>query len=272
MLINTVLLFLQSGLPIFIIISLLLLRFNTLSMGFITYQNLIALSILACTLIFALSHYIESLSQLFDGKGTEVIFSLGFIIVYFCSALIFLSGHEDRFNKVKKHLSLVILLLVLLLNGSHFILYLTSYWSQSSLFESIGFESTGFESLFLGITLAVGICASIAILFYFILRYSDRVINTKTSGYFLLLFAIGQLMQSIVLLQQVDVLPMSRILWNSTNLIAENTELGQLFRVLIGYETTPSLMQLVIYLTALIVPVLISKSRYCVWLAYGEKS
>lgn len=267
MLINTVLLFLQSGLPIFIIISLLLLRFNTLSMGFITYQNLIALSILACTLIFALSHYIESLSQLFDGKGTEVIFSLGFIIVYFCSALIFLFGHKECFNKVKKYLALAIFLLVFLINSSHFILYLTSYWSQSPLLRS-----TGFESLFLGITLAVGICASIAILFYFILRYSDRVINTKTSGYFLLLFAIGQLMQSIVLLQQVDVLPMSRILWNSTNLIAENTELGQLFRVLIGYETTPSLMQLVIYLTALIVPVLISKSRYCVWLAYGEKS
>lgn len=262
MLINTVLLFLQSALPIFIIISLLLLRFTTTSMSFITFKNLIVISILTSAMVFALSYYIEKISLLFDGKGTELVFSFGFIIIYFCSALLFLFDHKDRFIKVKKYFALAVFLLVLLLNGSHFILYLTSYWSQS----------LQFESLFIGIILGVGICISFAILLYFILRYSDTVIYTKTSRYFLLFFAIGQLMQSIVLLQQVDVLPMSRILWNSTNLIAENAELGQLLRVLIGYETTPSLMQLVIYLTALIVPVLISKSRYCVRLAYGEKS
>ena len=267
MLINTVLLFLQSGLPIFIIISLLLLRFSTESISLVTVKNLIVLSVIASTLVFVLSYYIENISQLFEGKGTELIFSFGYIIIYFCSALLFIFDHKVCFIKLKKYLALAVFLLVLLLNGSHFTLYLTSYWSQSP-----SLESAGFESLFIGITLAVGICASFAILFYFILRYSDRVIHANTSGYFLLLFAIGQLMQSILLMQQVDILPMSRILWNSTNLIAENAEIGQLLRVLIGYESTPSLMQLVIYLTAFIVPMLISKSRYCVELAYGEKT
>ncbi len=267
MLINTVLLFLQSALPIFIIISLLLLRFTAISANVITNKSLIVISILAAALVFVLSHYMERISQLFDGKGTEFIFSLGFIIIYFCSALLFVFDNEDRFIKVKKYFALAVFLMVLLVNGSHFILYLTSYWSQS-----LSFESSGFESLFTGIILGVGICISFAILLNFILRYSDTTIHTKTSRYFLLFFAIGQLMQSIVLLQQVDVLPMSRILWNSTNLIAENAEIGQLLRVLIGYESTPSLMQLVIYLTAFFVPVLISKSRYFVRLANGEKS
>lgn len=262
MLINTVLLFLQSTLPIFIIISLLLLRFTAISVNVITNKNLIVISILTSVLVVVSSHYMEKTSQLFDGKGTELVFSLGYILIYLCSALLFLFDYKDRFIKVKKYFALAVFLLVLLLNGSHFILYLTSYWAQS----------TQIESLFIGIILGVGICVSFAILLYFLMRYSDTYIHTKTSRYFLLFFAIGQLMQSIVLLQQVDVLPVSRIIWNSTNLIAENTEFGQLLRVLIGYETTPSLMQLVIYLTAFIVPVLISKSRCFAQLAHGDKS
>jgi high-affinity iron transporter len=272
MLINTVLLFLQSALPIFIIISLLLLRFTATSETLVTNKNLSVIIVLAISLVFLLSQYMEITSQLFDGKGTELIFSFGFILIYFCSALLFLFDNKDRFIKVKKTLALVVFLLVFSLHGLHFILYLTSYWAQSSPFESSGFEASAFESLFIGIILAVGICVSFAILLYFLLRYSDASIHIKTSCYFLLFFATGQLMQSIVLLQQVDVLPLSSIIWNSTSLIAEKSELGQLFRVLFGYETTPSFMQLITYLTAFIVPVFISKSRCFFRLAYGEKS
>jgi high-affinity iron transporter len=266
MLINTILLFLQSALPIFIVISLLLLRFTTTSASLFTNKNLSFIIVLAISLVFLLSQYMEGISQLFDGKGTELVFSLGFIVIYFCSALLFLFDNKDRLINVKKILALMVFLLVLSLNGSHFILYLTSYWTQSLPLSS------GVESLFIGIILAVGICVSFAILLYFLLRYSDTSIHIKTSCYFLLFFATGQLMQSIVLLQQVDVLPLSSIIWNSTHFIAEKSEFGQLLRVLFGYETTPSFMQLIIYLTAFTVPVFISKSRYFFRLAYGEKS
>lgn len=266
MLINTVLLFLQSGLPIFIIISLLLLRFTALSVSLITHKNLTIIIVLAIFVVFLLSQYMEKISQLFDGNGTELVFSFGFILIYFCSAFLFLFDNKYRFINVKKILALVVFLLVFSLNGSHFMLYLSSYWTQSLPLSS------GVESLFIGIVLAVGICVSFAILLYFLLRYSDDSIHIKTSCYFLLFFATGQLMQSIVLLQQVDILPLSSIIWNSTSLIAEKSEIGQLLRVLFGYETTPSFIQLIIYLTAFIVPVFISKSRYCSRLTYGEKS
>lgn len=267
MLINTVLLFLQSALPIFIIITLLLLRFTTTPEVFVTNKCLSVIIVLAILLVFLLSQYMEITSQLFDGKGTELISSLGFILIYFCSALLFLFDNKNDFINIKKTLALLVFLLVFSFHGLHFVLYLTNYWTQS-----MPFEASAFESLFIGIILGVGICASLAILLYFLLRYSDASIHIKTSCYFLLFFAIAQLMQSIVLLQQVDVLPLSDIIWNSTNFIAENSELGQLLHVLVGYETTPSFMQLIIYLTAFIVPVFISQSRYFIPLAYGEKS
>ncbi|MBL4900094.1 MAG: hypothetical protein JKX76_10740 [Colwellia sp.] len=272
MLINTVLLFLQSALPMFILISLLLLRFNAASVSLGTRENWIKISLLSGLLVFILSQNMEGISQLFDGKGTEVIFSFGFVLIYFCSVHLFLFDNKDHITNVKKSLASTLFLLVLLLNGSHFVLYFSSYLTQSPSFEFSGGELAGFESLFIGIILAVGICISFAILLYFLLRYCDAFIHTKTSRYFLLFFATGQLMQTIVLLQQVDILPMSHIVWNSSSLITENSEIGQLLRVLIGYETTPSIMQLITYLIAFIVPVLMRKSRYINRLAYGEKS
>ena len=262
MLINTVLLFLHSALPLFIIISLLLLRFTAMSEFKVSSKYLLIVLALAIFLVFLFNLNMEKISQLFDATGTELVFSFGFILIYFCSALIFVFDNKESYLNTKLYLALAVFLLVFTLNGSHFILYLFSYWAQS----------LQFESLFIGIILGVGICVSFAILLYFLLRYGDTYIHIKTSCYFLLFFSIGQLMQSIVLLQQVDVLPFSYIVWNSTNLIAENSEFGQLLRVLLGYETTPSLMQLIIYLAAFIIPVFISKRGYFVRSAYGEKS
>lgn len=261
MLINTVLLFLQSALPMFIIIALLLSRIDAHSASVRSIENLVTMSISSCLLVYLLSVNMEKTSELFGGKGTEIIFSFGFIIIYLSSVILFIFNKNQQLFNIKKHLASLVFLLVLLLNGTHFVLYLNGYLAQS----------LQFESLLIGIILGVGICASIAILLYFLLRYCDNSIHSEISGYFLLFFAIGQLMQSIVLLQQVDVLPMSKIVWNSTNFIAERSELGQLLRVLVGYETTPSSMQLMTYLVAFFIPVLLSKSQFFTRLISGKK-
>lgn len=260
MLINTVLLFLQSALPMFIIVALLLSRIHAYSASLPSIKHLIIISILSCLLVYFLSINMEKSSQTFGGKGNEILFSFGFILIYLISVGLFLFNNKKQVSKVKLYLAAIVFVSVLTFNGSHFILYLNGYTAQQ----------LQFESLLIGIILGVGICASFSILFYFLLRYCDGSIHSEISGYFLLLFAVGQLMQSIVLLQQVDILPTSQIVWNSTNFISENSEVGQLLRVLVGYETTPSSMQLITYLVAFFIPVFISKSQYFYRLAYGE--
>jgi high-affinity iron transporter len=267
MLINTILLFLQSALPMFIIISLLLLRFAKQSKSIVSSQNIPIIGLLAGILAYLLNQYMETISQLFDGRGAEFVFSLGFVLIYACSTLLFILNDKQGFRNLKQYLALVIFLLVFSLNGSHFILYLSSHWSQSS-----WSDPSGVELLFIGVILAVGICVSIAILLYFLLRYSDENIHINVSCYFLLFFSLGQLMQSIVLLEQVDILPLGYILWNTSLFISDNSELGQLLSVLFGYETTPSLMQFIIYLIAFCIPVLLKHSKTLNKQASGEIS
>lgn len=262
MLINTVLLFLQNALPIFIITTLLLLRFpikvlNTSSVKWLAIGLLI--SIIA---VFILSNNLETLSQQVDGKGVELFFAFGLLLIYVFSVGLFIFNEADDDSNVKKPIAFSILLVISSLNGAHFIVYLTSYWSQAQ----------QIESMLIGIVLGGGICLSISILFYFLLKFSDRNLYLNTSNYFLLFFAIGQLMHAIVLLQQVDVLSSSEPVWDSGNFIAENSELGQLLTVLFGYETTPSTMQLITYAMAFIIPVMISNSKTMRLSLRGEQS
>jgi high-affinity iron transporter len=111
----------------------------------------------------------------------------------------------------------------------------------------------------IGVIIGTGISVSIAILLYFILLALEKKTTLKVSGYLLLFFGVGQLMQALQLLEQVDVISSHTQLWSTSDFIAESSELGYFFTILFGYEATPSAMQLLRYLTAIIVPILLAK-------------
>mgnify|MGYP000137805701 FL=1 len=262
MLINTVLLFLQNALPIFIITTLLLLRFSSDKINSIRLKGLVLSLILVTLSAFILSSFLEIISQAADGRGIELFLSFGLILVYFSSIGLFVLNRSHGDTSIKTPLAFIIFFIISCLNGAFFIVYLTSYWEKAQ----------QVESMLIGVILGGGICLSIAILLYFLLKKSDQKIHPNTSNYFLLFFTIGQLMHAIVLLQQVDILPSSQPLWDSGKLIAENSELGRLLTVLFGYETTPSPLQFITYAIAFIIPVIISHYKTILLLLRGERS
>ncbi|PCH95301.1 MAG: hypothetical protein COB83_09170 [Gammaproteobacteria bacterium] len=264
MLINSVILFLQDALPVFLITALLLLRFIGLTnqQGLTSYLGqlrhkkwLYQAIIFALVMIFILTKNMAVITQKFSGMGAEVIFSVAELVVYLCCTVIFIVDMKNSNNnwpnnqRLKEKLALVILFMVLSLNGTHFNIYLNGFWAQT---EQL-------ESLVIGMILGAGICISIAILLYFTLQYCDENICVNTSRYILLFFAVGQLIQATSLLEQVDLLPNGQIVWNSQQLLSENSELGYLLTALFGYEATPSTMQLALYSIALLIPIIIAR-------------
>lgn len=260
MLINTVLLFLQNALPIFIITTLLLLRFSYKSVNNINIKWLILSLIFVTMSAFILSNFLENISQAVDGRGVELFLSFGFLLVYLSSIGLFVLNNRQGNTFIKATLAFIIFYVISCLNGAHFIVYLTNYWVKTQ----------QVESMLIGVILGGGISLSISILFYFLLKYTDKIIHSSTSNYFLLFFAIGQLMHAIVLLQQVDLLPSSQPIWDSGKYIVEDSGLGQLLTVLFGYETTPSPLQLITYAVAFITPVIISNYKTILLLFRGE--
>lgn len=245
MLINTVILFLQNALPIFVMITVLLITLSPLKENKITLYWL--MRVIPITMLFTiiLSQKLEDITQTFDGAGLELLLSVVYILVYVVSIVLFINDKTYR----KKYLALFLLFAITSVNGAHFIVYLTNYWNQTN----------QFESMFVGIILGGGICLSISILLFFMLNAANKHLYSHTSRYFLLLFSVGQLMHAVALLQQVDLLPSSQAVWDSSLLIQEQSEVGHLLTVLFGYESSPSALQCIIYIIALFAPVMVSK-------------
>ena len=264
MLINTVILFLESALPIFIITALLLIRFTgvynsqqhnsylaQLQLNSWLYQG----GVLSLVMIYILSYNMADITQLLSGMGAEIIFAVLGLLIYLCCAAMFIKELQQSNNDwkekqyIKQTLALVIIFIVFSLNGTDFNIYLNVLWAQTA----------QLESLIMGMVLGAGISISIAILLYFILLYFDEKISFNISRYILLLFAVGQLNKATSLLEQVDLLPNGRIVWNSQNILSEDSEFGHFFTALLGYEATPSLMQLSLYVISLLVPIILAR-------------
>ena len=68
-------------------------------------------------------------------------------------------------------------------------------------------------------------------------------------------------MKATNLLIQIDVLSSERFLWDSNHLIIENSELGQLLTVFVGYDATPTMLQFSLYLSAILIAFSLMLSR-----------
>lgn len=241
MLINTVILFLRDALPIFIIAVLLLglsSKYNSDNkwlFGGITLGTIASL---------LLTNSIGFVAHSFDSTGLERFFSMLYVLIY-----LMILWHVWLVLMAKKPshcliTALVIIALVLALNGANFLVYITGYWSQSG----------AVQPLLLGVVLGSGICISIGVLLYFLLAFSEQNLSPYTSVMLIVLYAGGQLMQASKLLLQIDVFPEGELLWDTNQMIKESSELGHFLTALFGYDATPTLSQLLMYLVAVIVP------------------
>lgn len=116
-----------------------------------------------------------------------------------------------------------------------------------------------YAGIVMGIIIGTGICLSIAILLYFFLMTVDKKPTSKVASYLLLLFGVGQLMQGLQLLEQVDIIASNSHLWSTSYLISEDSELGYFLTILFGYEATPSAMELAVYISAILLPLSVGK-------------
>ena len=99
---------------------------------------------------------------------------------------------------------------------------------------------------------ARGIGASIAVLWYYLLT---ELKQWRSSSFALLLSLSGarQVMMASALLIQSDWLVAGPQLWQTEQWLSEQSELGFFLQALMGYEATPSLSQILLYLLCFVV-------------------
>jgi high-affinity iron transporter len=242
MLINTVLLFLSNSLVVFIVLALLL---SIKSKFHLSSFTLFSGAVTGIFLMLLLWFYIDAISELFDDTGLEWFYACTHVLVY-----ILILGFINTSNKIENSPSecknslyaAAILAFLIMLQGTTFLIYFIGYWSQANVVNT----------LFIGVVLGVGICISISILLYFFCLFLNERFYARSTELIFILFACGLLNKTSDLLLQIDFLPSSRMIFDLNFIVREKSELGHFLKALLGYDASPTLLQIGLYFTALL--------------------
>jgi len=191
---------------------------------------------------------IDRISEAFDGVGQEVVNALLQISIYvLLCVLATFAVRRSRGRAVSSELLIAMMVVTVTLaivrEGSEIMIYLSAF---TQLPDQVGPVMAG-SAIGLGIGVSVG-----AVLYYALLSLS-RSAAIVAGAVLLTLVAAAMASQSGQLLIQADWLPSQYPVWDSSWLLSEYSVTGQLLYALIGYEATPTPLQLFIYVAAILI-------------------
>lgn len=197
------------------------------------------------------AYHFDSVSDWFDGVGQEVVNAMVQLLVValvtiYSVLLVILTGSEgDRLDNVRlryvqsalRTISIIVVALSLLREIAEIIIYGSGFSASLEMFQPV----------LIGGALGMGIAISLGALIYNTLVNLPKKLITDISQTLLVLIAAGMVSQAVLFLIQADWLPSQLPLWDSSSILSEQSLLGQLFYALIGYEATPTALQVSFY-------------------------
>lgn len=246
MIINTVILFLSDLLPVFILFCYVYVLFERTGEIKLFWLQSILFGGFG-SLIFA--YYAQYISDWFDGAGIEVLRTLLLSFSYLCLVVgCFVSSTCKRFNAFIKPLLISGCSLLLVEKGSSFLIYFTVNMQLNN----------NLINIVIGCFVGIGICLSFSVLFSFILKELLYKKQYWATLLFWCLFLAGQVSASVNYLSQVDLLHVGPSIVNFGHYINDNSELGHILKALVGYEASPSITLIIIYVIAFILSFFLS--------------
>jgi len=258
MLLSSVIITLREVLEASLLFSILiaLSRQSDLSQYWVKWA--IAMGIIGAS-IYAFN--IAVVTDWFEGVGQEVVNALIQLAIYiFLVAYMLMQyslNHSTGSNSIDKKswqksrliimfMMIIVTSLAMTREGSEILLYFFSVTHNSSHLLAV--------SIGMGIGASIGI--SVGFLLYYFLVNISRLWAVNIAMSFLMLIAAALVSQAILLLIQADWLTAQLPIWDTSEWISEKSVSGQLLYALLGYESTPTAIQLSFYLFSFLIPLL----------------
>jgi high-affinity iron transporter len=246
MLLTSVIIILREVLEAALVISVLLALGDRMQVGRRWASWGVGIGLLGAMVYAATT---ATVSDWLDGVGQEVVNAFLQIAIYCCLTLIivlFTKSHE-RAAPIGKSIALLMMAsvsLAIVREGSEILIYLSSFTNDPELLEPI----------LLGGMVGAGIGTSVGALTYYLLLNVNRRWSPYASIVVVMLIAAGMASQATSLLIQADWLPSQLPLWDTSGWVSESSVTGQLLYALIGYEATPTPIQVMIHFSGLLLP------------------
>lgn len=244
MFLNSVILSLREVLEAAFIISVLLF----LSRRFLIRSWWALVGIVAgllCSIFYGLN--VRYITESYDGLGQEIFNATVQLCIYWlllASAFftMILDKTQVRTRLILQALYVLVTTLAISREGSEIYLYISAFKSHDDMLTLV----------FAGSFLGAGIGFSVGALMFFMLNQSPTRFTFRLSFPFLALIAAGMCIQASQLLMQSDILPSGLPLWDTNHFLNENTVTGQLLYAVMGYEASPSLVEVLAYALSLV--------------------
>ncbi len=239
MLLNTVIIMIREVLEIALLTSVLLAygtKFN--------YSNRWVLSAIGLGLIGTVFYgaNIGAISEWFDYVGQEITntllhLSIYILFIFWLNKVLF---NRTKFTSITVFMCLMVMALIIK-EGAEVYVYL------HGLLTTTGDVSPVITGVFIG----TGIGLSVGVFFYYLLIQLPTFIALPLGYVIVMLQAASMVSQGVQLLIQADWLPQTNAMWDSSNWLNESSIAGQIMYALMGYEATPTSIQLYAYLAAI---------------------
>lgn len=250
MFLNAVILVLQEMIEAALLISVLLVFTHLFRKSWDSTFNLSSHWVVSSIAIGSFgaviySYFTPRISEMFDYVGQEVfnasIHLFSFVLILL---LAFLVPSKRLANSalLRSRLAALcmagVVMFAIVREGSEIIQYIGGIAGQDG----------NFSPVVLGGAIGAGIGVSTGVLLFYGLVSLSVNWSFRASLILLCLIAGNMGSQAVLLLTQADWLPYTPIAWNTSNGLPETSIFGQLLYALIGYEATPSMLQVAIYL------------------------
>lgn len=188
------------------------------------------------------ANQMPAISEWFDYVGQDVVNALiqiGIVLLALCFGWLYPMSREarGRHDRLAALCLIGMVALVVTREGSEVILYV----------DGIAGQPGNLTPVLLGGLMAAGIGLSSGVFLHYGLTALRAPYALRTALVVLAFFIGNMAVQAVTLLTQADWLPYTPELWDSSGLIDEAGITGQLLFALIGYEATPSLLQVLVY-------------------------
>ena len=239
MLLTSVILVLREVLEAAMLISVLLALSINWKQGFTwLWWSLIAGAVGA--VLFA--SFLDVITDAVDGAGQEVANASLQLLMYCLSLLIVaLIPTPGSNSRVISFLMASAVACAMIREGSEILVYITGFASAEEHRTAV----------YAGSAIGAGIGVSLGVLLFAALRAMEYGRAQLTSVVLICLMGTGTLMQATMLLEQVDWLPAGKALWDSSGIISEQSIAGELMYAVFGYEATPSVTQVGLYVVCM---------------------
>lgn len=218
----------------------------------LTLSWLLVGSVLGCLFALGYAYQIDVVSDWFDGVGQEIVNGTLLIAVYLLLLVISSIASLHSKSASLRYLPLLmsaVIALIIAHEGSE----LSLYWL------SVFYHPEQVMGVFIGSAIGVGIGFSVGSLFYFlaIVKLADRSVEYLQG--LLALVAAGLSLQTTQFFIQADIFPDGQPLWDTGSWLPETSLLGQLSYSLLGYEATPSTLQMVVYVIGMTIMIYVPR-------------